>query len=294
MTSTELWMIVTAISVALPASLLGVFLLLKKMVMVADAVSHAVLPGIVIAYLFTKELSGWQFVVGALVAAMITTSGIRWLQNTFKTQEDAAIGTVFTSFFAIGVLLISIFAGTNTDIDQECVLYGDLETSVLDHLLAFGSDWGPKTFYTMLPLSILVILISTIFLPQWRTVIFNPVFAQSIGLKIARWELLLLLLISVHSVLSFESVGVVMVLGLLVLPPACALQFVHQLHKALVLSAAFAIVSCTLGVIVAIQLNISIAPTIITVNALILTFIVLFRALKRQTIDTKHSTRIQE
>lgn len=279
--SAEIWMIVLAITVALPASLLGVFLVLKKMVMVADAISHAVLPGIVVAYLISRELSGWQFVVGSIVAAIISSTGIRWLQRKFNTQEDAAIGTVFTSFFALGVILIALYTGKNTDIDQECVLYGDLETTVLYHTVRNNFDFGPQAFYTMLPITILIVLISSVFLPQWRAVLFDSNFVKSIGGKERRWEWILLLLVSVHSVLCFDSVGVVMVVGLLVLPSSTALVLVKRLSSALWISAVVSIVSCILGVLLAIQFNFSVAPIIVTVNAVILALTVLIKSVSK-------------
>ncbi len=276
--SAEIWMIILAITVALPASLLGVFLILKKMVMVADAISHAVLPGIVVAYLISRELSGWQFVVGSIIAAIISSTGIRWLQRKFNTQEDAAIGTVFTSFFALGVILIALYTGKNTDIDQECVLYGDLETTVLYHTVRNGFDIGPQAFYTMLPLTILIVLISSVFLPQWRAVLFDSNFVKSIGGKEKRWEWILLLLVSIHSVLCFDSVGVVMVVGLLVLPSSTAIVLVKRLSSALWISAIVSVVSCIVGVLLAIQYNFSVAPIIVTVNAIILALTVTIKS----------------
>ena len=294
MDSTEIWMIVLAITVALPASLLGVFLVLRRMVMVADAISHAVLPGIVVAYLISKELSGWQFVAGSIVAAIFTSSGIRWLQRKFHTQEDAAIGTVFTSFFALGVILIALYTGKNTDIDQECVLYGDLETTVLYHTIHNRVDFGPQAFYTMLPLTILIVSVVTIFLPQWRAVLFDNGFANSIGTKEKRWIWLLLLLVSVHSVLCFESVGVVMVVGLLVLPSSTAIVLVKKLSAALWISALTSVISCTIGVLLAIQFNYSVAPLIVTVNAIILAIVVAFKSILRRTGKINPLSRVQE
>lgn len=294
MDSTEIWMIVLAITVALPASLLGVFLVLRRMVMVADAISHAVLPGIVVAYLISKQLSGWQFVAGSIVAAIFTSSGIRWLQRKFQTQEDAAIGTVFTSFFALGVILIALYTGKNTDIDQECVLYGDLETTVLYHTIKNGIDFGPQAFYTMFPLTILIVLIVTLFLPQWRAILFDSGFTNSIGTKEKRWIWLLLLLVSVHSVLCFESVGVVMVVGLLVLPSSTAIVLVKKLSAALWISALTSVISCTIGVLLAIQFNYSVAPLIVTVNALILALVVTFKSIFSLSAKINPNSRIQE
>ena len=293
MDSTTIWMIVLAISVALPASILGTFLVLRRKVMIADAISHSVLPGIVIAYLVTKDLSGPQFLFGSIITAVFTSSVINWLQRKFNTQEDAAIGIVFTTFFAIGILLIALYTGKNTDIDQECVLYGDLETTVLYHLSVFGKDIGPLAFYTMLPLTIVISLVVSIFLPQWKLVLFDQGFATTKGMKANRWEWFLLLLVSIYSVLCFESVGVVMVVGLLVLPPSTAMIVSKKFSRVLWLSILFGILSSVLGVILAIQFNLSIAPLIVSINSANLLVFALIKGITSTIRNRNSVSRIQ-
>lgn len=293
MDSTTIWMIILAISVALPASILGTFLVLRRKVMIADAISHSVLPGIVVAYLVTKDLSGPQFLFGSIITAVFTSSVINWLQRKFNTQEDAAIGIVFTTFFAIGILLIALYTGKNTDIDQECVLYGDLETTVLYHLTAFGKDIGPLAFYTMLPLTLVIGLVIALFLPQWKAVLFDQGFANSKGLKANRWEWFLLLLVSIYSVLCFESVGVVMVVGLLVLPSSTALLISKRFSRVLWLSIIFSTISSIAGVILAIQFNLSIAPLIVSINSLNLIVFASFKAIISINNNKSSISRIQ-
>lgn len=293
MDSTTVWMMVLAVSVALPASILGTFLVLRRKVMIADAISHSVLPGIVIAYLITRDLSGPQFLFGSIITAVFTSSVINWLQRKFNTQEDAAIGIVFTTFFAVGILLIALYTGKNTDIDQECVLYGDLETTVLYHLTAFGKDIGPLAFYTMLPLTIIIVLAVTLFLPQWKAVLFDQGFANSKGMKANRWEWFLLLLVSIYSVLCFESVGVVMVVGLLVLPPSTAMMISKKFSRVLWLSILFSIISSIIGVSLAIQFNLSIAPLIVSINSLNLFVFGTIKAIISMKSNKNSISRIQ-
>ncbi len=293
MDSTTIWMMILAVSVALPASILGTFLVLRRKVMIADAISHSVLPGIVVAYLVTKDLSGPQFLFGSIITAVFTSSVINWLQRKFNTQEDAAIGIVFTTFFAVGILLIALYTGKNTDIDQECVLYGDLETTVLYHLSVLGKDIGPLAFYTMLPLTIVISLVVSLFLPQWKVVLFDQGFATTKGLKANRWEWFLLLLVSIYSVLCFESVGVVMVVGLLVLPPSTAMIISKKFSRVLWLSILFGIISSILGVVLAIQFNLSIAPLIVSINSMNLIVIASFKAITSTKNNKNTISRIQ-
>lgn len=273
------WMILTACSVAIPASLLGVLLVMKRMVMVGDAISHAVLPGIVVAFILTDSRESFPMLIGAALTGVLTTLLIDFLKRKWRIQEDAAIGTAFTFLFALGVLLIAFFAGKNTDLDQECVLYGDLETSILDQVVVGNRMYGTKAILQLFPLIMVVIVVIVIGYRGWQLWAFNSDFGNFKGLKMNRWQLILMLLVSVHAVLSFESVGVIMVVGLLVLPAATALQFSKQLNRTAVYSACIGILSCVVGVFVGTWLNVSIAPTIVSINGLFFVLVLLIRIL---------------
>ncbi len=268
----------TAWSVAIPASLLGVLLVLRQKVLIGDAISHAVLPGIVVAYLLTDSRESIPVLIGAAIMGVLTTILIDFLNRKLRIQQDAAIGTAFTFLFALGVLLIAFFAGTNTDLDQECVLYGDLETSILDQVIIGGWMIGTRSILMLFPLIIVVITIVLIGFKGWRIWGFNPDFGTTIGMKMARWELVLMILVSIHAVLSFESVGVIMVIGLLVLPASCAITLFNDLKSCIVASALIGMGACVAGVFLAIELNCSIAPTIVAVNGIGFIFIVAFKS----------------
>jgi manganese/zinc/iron transport system permease protein len=131
----EFLLIITAILVAIPAALLGVILLLNKSVMIGDAISHAVLPGIVIAYLIVGTMDNTYVLIGASIAGFITTLLIDFFQAKLSIHKDAAIGTATTFLFSLGVLLLAFFFGQNTELDQECVLFGAIETTVIEQVL---------------------------------------------------------------------------------------------------------------------------------------------------------------
>jgi manganese/zinc/iron transport system permease protein len=262
-------MILTACSVAIPASLLGVLLVSKSLVMVGDAISHAVLPGIVVAYLLSGTRDSVPMLVGAAITGFLTTFLIDFLRKRWKVQEDAAIGFTFTFLFAIGVLMIALFAGKNSDLDQECVLYGDLETSILDQVIVGEYLYGTRAILQLLPLTVILLLVIRIGFKGWKVWAFNPQFGSFIGIPVQAFQLVLMLLLSIHAVLSFESVGVILVVGLLVLPAATALQFSTTLAKTFWYSACIGIVSCVIGVFLGKWINISISPLIVCVNGLI-------------------------
>ena len=265
--------ILTALLVALPASLLGVFLLMRKMVMVGDAISHAVLPGIVVAYLLTDSRDSLPMLLGAAVMGVLTTVFIDFLNRRIRIQQDAAIGTAFTFLFAVGVLLIAFFAGTNTDLDQECVLYGDLETSFLDQRIWNGYLVGTGAIFQLLPLNVLVLTVIIIAFRPLTIWAFNSDFGKLLGMKTGRWQLLMMSLVSIHAVLSFESVGAIMVVGMLVLPAATAYLISNKLIVVLCISGAIGILGCVVGFFVALWLNVSIAPTIVSICGVFFTII---------------------
>ena len=279
----DLLMILTACSVAVPASLLGVLLVSKSLVMVGDAISHAVLPGIVAAYLLSGTRDSVPMLFGAALTGFLTTFLIDFLRRKWRIQEDAAIGFTFTFLFAIGVLMIAIFAGKNSDLDQECVLYGDLETSILDQVIIGEYLYGTKAILQLLPLTLILLIVIILGFKGWKVWAFNPQFGSFIGIPVQAFHLVLMLLLSIHAVLSFESVGVILVVGLLVLPAATALQFSGTLALTFLYSACIGIVSCVLGVFLGKWINISISPLIVCVNGLIFMISVLVSPYKRRT-----------
>ncbi len=281
----DILMILTACSVAIPASLLGVLLVSKSLVMVGDAISHAVLPGIVVAYLLSGTRDSVPMLFGAAVTGFLTTFLIDFLRKKWRIQEDAAIGFTFTFLFAIGVLMIAIFAGKNSDLDQECVLYGDLETSILDQVIIGEYLYGTRAILQLLPLTITLLIVIVVGFKGWKVWAFNPQFGSFIGIPIQAFHLVLMLLLSIHAVLSFESVGVILVVGLLVLPAATALQFSRTLARTFLYSVSVGIVSCIAGVFLGKWINISISPLIVCVNGLIFLVSVLISPFKKSALS---------
>lgn len=281
----DLLMILTACSVAIPASLLGVLLVSKSLVMVGDAISHAVLPGIVVAYLLSGTRDSVPMLFGAAVTGFLTTFLIDFLRRKWRIQEDAAIGFTFTFLFAIGVLMIALFAGKNSDLDQECVLYGDLETSILDQVIIGEYLYGTRAILQLLPLTIVLLVVLVVGFKGWKVWAFNSQFGSFIGIPVQAFHLVLMLLLSIHAVLSFESVGVILVVGLLVLPAATALQFARTLSLTFLYSACIGIVSCILGVFLGKWINISISPLIVCVNGLIFLISVFLSPYKKRMVS---------
>ena len=253
------WIILTGSLVAACCGLLGCFLILRKMSMVGDAISHAVLPGIVIAYLLSQSRAPFIMLIGAAIFGVITTILIEWLHQKGKLQSDAAIGLAFTFMFAIGVILISLFAG-QVDLDQDCVLYGEIAYVPLENwILPSGVSLGPTTIWI---LGILLIIIILFIVKGYKALLitsFDTTFAAAIGISTIFWHYALMSLVSLATVFSFESVGAILVVAFLIVPPATAYLLTDSLPRMLFLSVLIGILSSIAGYFMAYQINSSIS-----------------------------------
>jgi manganese/zinc/iron transport system permease protein len=223
------WIIVTGFLVASSTGMLGNLLLLRRMSMMGDALSHAVLPGIVIAYLISGSRASVPLFLGAIIMGIITTLLIQFFSSKGKMQADAAMGTVFTFLFAVGVILVTKYAG-EADIDADCVLHGEIAFVPLQTSSFLGLG-VPSPVWTLLGLLALVQLVFWIGYKGWLITSFNGEYAKSIGIKTAVWHYTLMAATSVATVVSFESVGAILVIAFLVVPAATAYLITDNLKR---------------------------------------------------------------
>jgi manganese/zinc/iron transport system permease protein len=254
--------------VATCCSLLGCYLILRRMAMVGDAISHAVLPGIVIAFLLTGSRDSVPMLIGAGLLGVLTTFLIEFFHRYARVQADAAIGVTFTWLFAIGIILISVFAG-QVDLDQDCVLYGEIAYVPLDLWITEGGlSMGPRTVWTLAVVTILIALFIVIGYKELFLTTFDPAFAAAIGISTSLWYYLLMTAVSLTTVASFESVGAILVVAFLVAPPATAYLLTDNFKTMLVLSVLFGILASIAGYYLAVWLDGSIAGAIATVTGI--------------------------
>lgn len=259
------WIILTGALVAVSCSMLGSFLVLRKMSMVGDAISHAVLPGIVIAFLLSGSRSTLPMLLGAASFGILTTYLIETFNKKGRLQDDASIGITFTWLFAIGVILITAFA-SNVDLDQDCVLYGEIAYVPLDlWYLEDGSDLGPRAVW--ISGGVLLYIFALVFFAYRKLFIttFDPAYAAAIGISTMFWHYLLMSSVSLVTVVSFESVGAILVVAFLIAPAATAYLLTEQLPRMLFLSAIFGILAAFFGYILAYYLDSSIAGAMTTI-----------------------------
>ncbi|MNI35638.1 Manganese transport system membrane protein MntB [compost metagenome] len=259
----DFWIILTASLVAVSCSLIGCFLVLRKMAMIGDAISHSVLPGIVIAFLISGSRDSFAMLLGASVLGLITVFLIQLFKQT-GVQSDAAIGVVFTALFSIGVVLVSIYT-RQIDLDLDCVLYGEIAYVPWNTLEVGGVSIGPKAVWAVgLALLLSVILIG-FFFKQFKICSFDPAMAAAVGIPVVLFHYLLMGLVSVTTVASFESVGAILVVGMLIVPASTAYLLTEKLSSMILISMLIGVISAVLGYYMAYLLDASIAGSMISV-----------------------------
>ncbi|WP_313892793.1 metal ABC transporter permease [Psychrobacillus sp.] len=240
----EFWVILTGALVGITCGLTGVFLILRKTAMIADAISHTVLFGIVMAFMITQSLNGFWMLIGAAAAGILTAYLVQVLQ-TGGLQEDAAIGVVFTSLFALGVLFITLFAG-NVHLDVEHVLMGEIAFVPWDTWIILGVEM-PKAVWMLLIVLSLNLLFLFFFYKEIKLSTFDPVFALSIGLPIVAMHYSFMTLVSLTTVATFDSVGAVLVVAMLVGPSATAYLMSKSVSGMIVWSMTFGVTASVTG-----------------------------------------------
>ena len=257
------WIILTAVLVSSACAILGCFLILRRMALVGDAISHAVLPGIAIAFLWSGSRDSLWMLLGATVFGLLTVFFIQSLQAG-GLSSDASIGIVFTALFAVGVILISLNA-QHIDLDLDCVLFGEIAYVQWDTLTLGGTDVGPRAVW-MLGITLLVILVVIgLFYKQFKLCAFDPALAAACGIPVVLFHYLLMGLVSMTSVASFESVGSILVVGMLIVPAATAYLLTDRLGKMILYAVLIGAASSVGGYIMAYALDVSIAGCMVAV-----------------------------
>ncbi|MDT2762270.1 metal ABC transporter permease [Aerococcus urinaeequi] len=247
---------ITAVSCAL----LGVFLVLKNMAMVADALSHTVLLGIVLGYFIAGDLDSPILFVGAALFGVMTVYAIEYAVNKFAIQSDAATGLVFTLLFALAIILISKYA-RNVHLDVDVVLSGEVVFATLNTMEIFGIQ-VPISFARMFVMLVINLAFVTMTYQQLKVSIFDPVYAKSIGVAVGFLNLVLMILVSITTVVAFDAVGAILVISLMVAPALSAHLLSKRLSIMLLVALLYGVINSVLGYYVAIYFNVSISGTI--------------------------------
>jgi len=255
--------LVAAIIVGVVCSVLGVYIVLRGMAFLGDAMAHTILPGVVAAYFL-----GWPLAVGALVMGVLTALGIGFLTRRAALQEDTAIGVILAGFFALGVALLS--AGASS-VDLAHFLFGNLLGVSSGDLLITAALGG------------LVLLVIFLFYKEFLVLSFDPLLATTLRLPTTFLHYLLLLLIAVTIVVALQVVGVALMLAILVTPAAAASFVTHRLPAMMAVSALIGVVSGVAGVYAGYYLDIASGPAVVLAATLIFLIVLAFSALRRRS-----------
>jgi len=232
--------------VAASCALVGSFLVLRKMALLGDAISHAVLPGIVIAFFLTGNRAALPMVLGAGALGVVTVLLVELFNRSRRLKEDASIGVVFPALFSIGVILISRYAN-QVDLDLDCVLYGEIAYTPWDVLFWGPRSFGPKALWVTGGVLLLNALFVSLFYKELKISTFDPELAASLGFSPTLLHYGLMTVVSVTVVGSFESVGAILVVAMLVVPPATAFLLTDRLSRMLLLAVGFGLISAVAG-----------------------------------------------
>jgi manganese/zinc/iron transport system permease protein len=251
------WTILVGICCAVPCALLGCYLVLRRMSLLGDAISHAVLPGIAVAFLLSGRIGVGPMFLGAMAVGVLTAFLTQALHGFGKVPEDASMGVVFTSLFAVGVLLITV-AAADVDLDPGCVLYGLIEFVPLDTVTVLGRD-VPRALQTMGLALVVTIGFVLLLWKELKLVAFDPMLASAMGYNATMVHYLLMAMVAGVTVASFEAVGSILVVAMLVVPAATAHLLTDRLGGMMAWSAAVGAVSAVGGYVAAVRWNTSVA-----------------------------------
>ena len=246
--------IFAAVACALP----GNFLLLRRQALIGDAISHVVLPGIVVAFLVTGAVTAGPMMLGAAGAAIVAVVLIELIRRLGRIETGAAMGVVFTAMFAGGVLLLEQSDTSSVHLDVEHALYGNLESLIWLDATGWASllDWQAlRGVPTELPrMAMTLVAVAAFVLLLWRPLklsTFDEGFARTVGIPTSLLSLALVIVAAVAAVAAFDAVGSIIVIAMFICPPAAARMMTNQLENQIWWSVGFAVVSAALGYVLA-------------------------------------------
>ena len=262
---------VVAIACAIP----GTFLVLRKMAMISDAISHSILPGIVLGFFITHNLNSPLLILLAALTGIITVVLVEYIQKTGLVKEDTAIGLVFPALFSIGVIMIAKNAN-DVHLDVDAVLLGELAFAPFDRLLIDGIDFGPKSLWVIGTILLITITLLIAFFKELKVSTFDKGLAASLGFSPAIIHYGLMSVASVTTVGAFDAVGAILVVALMIAPAATAYLLTTDLKKMLLLAIIFGVFGAISGYWFAHWLDASISGSITTMLGLLFLLVYLF------------------
>ena len=250
--------LLTGIFAAVACALPGNFLVLRRQALIGDAISHVVLPGIVVAFLVTGTVSTWPMLLGAAGAAVVAVVAIEAVRRLGRIEAGAAMGVIFTAMFAGGVLLLEQSDTSNVHLDVEHALYGNLESLIWLDATGWASLFD-RVALAELPVELPRIAITLLGVIAFTALLWRPLkistfdegFAATLGMRTNVLGLALVIVAAIAAVAAFDAVGSIIVIAMFICPPAAARLMTNRLEHQVAWSVVFAVLSATLGYVLA-------------------------------------------
>lgn len=275
MTSAQIEIQLIASLVAIACAIPGVFLVLRKMALISDAISHSILPGIVVGFFITHDLSSPLLIILAACTGILTVFLVEFIQKTGLVKEDTAIGLIFPALFSIGVILIAQNAN-DVHLDIDAVLLGELAFAPFDRLDLFGVDVGPKSLWVIGSVLLVTLGLLFAFFKELKISTFDVGLASALGFSPVILHYGLMTVASVTTVGAFDAVGAILVVALTIAPAATAYLLTKDLKKMIFLSVSLGVFSAISGYWLAHWLDASIAGSIASVLGVVFLIVFLF------------------
>ncbi len=272
--------LIASILVGTMCGVLGCFIVLRNMSLIGDALSHAVLPGVVVGFIIAG-ISALGIFLGAVAAGLLSAVVMTWIQQNVKTKNDAAIGIVFTAMFSIGVMAISKVSREGAHLDLDHFLFGNV-------LGLSNADLYLTAFITAF------VLLSVVFFYRFLfATTFQPVIAATMGISVNAVHYFLMLLLSFAVVASLQAVGVILVVAMLITPASTALLLSTRLKWVLAIAAVVGILSAVTGLVVAVYFNTTPGPAMVLMATLFYLIAVFFAPQKGLLFRYLHKRKTQ-
>ncbi|PZW44049.1 manganese/zinc/iron transport system permease protein [Mesonia algae] len=275
MTSAQLEIQIIAALVAMACAIPGTFLVLRKMAMISDAISHSILPGLVLGFFITNDLNSPFLILLAAITGVVTVVLVEFIQKTGLVKEDTAIGLVFPALFSIGVILIAKNAN-DVHLDIDAVLLGELAFAPFDRLEVNAIDIGPKSLWVIGTILLTTISLLLLFFKELKLSTFDKGLATTLGFSPLLLHYGLMTVSSITVVGAFDAVGAILVVALIIAPAATAYLLTDSLKKMLLISCFLGVFSAISGYWMANFLDASIAGSMTTMLGIIFLIVYLF------------------
>jgi manganese/zinc/iron transport system permease protein len=278
-----IWVVLMGFFVTAGCGLVGNYLLLRRMALVGDAISHSILPGLVVAFLLFREVSTPVMFGAAVLTGLITVGLIEFIHRQSRVKVDAAICIAFTVLFALGVVLLSVAEIRGpVHIDAECVLYGEIAFVPLEPPVRWGGlELGPPSVWRMGLVTLGIVGLIALFFKELNLTSFDPGLAAALGFRGWVWHYGLMGVLSIVIVSAFEAVGAILAIAMLIVPPMFAAELSQRLVARLGWTVFHALLSAVLGYHLAVWLHCAVAGAMVVVAALLFAVVWAGKALTR-------------